>query len=219
MAGKAPSGFHTSDRPDAAELGLCVHCGFCLNVCPTYLTLGIETDSPRGRIQLMRALDDGRVEASPRVLQHFNQCLQCRACETACPFGVPSGRLMGATHADLFARRPRSLRQRFFWLLIMRIVFLHPARLHLLGRALRAYQRSGLQRFVRAGGWLHGLAPGLATLEAQTPATTGAPFLPGDLKRYGPPETPRARAALLLGCVMPILYGETHHATARVLTP
>ena len=83
------SGFQGGEGPDAADLSLCVHCGFCLNYCPTYIELGQEPDSPRGRLQLMKAISDGRVDLTPRVLQHFDRCLQCRACETACPSLVP----------------------------------------------------------------------------------------------------------------------------------
>ena len=76
------------DRPSAADLSQCVHCGFCLQQCPTYLQLGLETDSPRGRIHLIRAVTEGRAEPAPSLVRHLDLCLQCRACETACPSGV-----------------------------------------------------------------------------------------------------------------------------------
>ena len=212
------SRFVGPDRPDSAELSLCVRCGFCLNVCPTYLELGVEMDSPRGRLSLMRALEEGRVEPTPRVLRYFDQCLQCRACESACPSGVPYGRLMEATRADLFQQGRRSRRQRLLWDLVMRRLVPSPRRLRWVALGLRIYQRWGLQRLVRASGMLRLVAPRLAEVEAMAPDATRPFFRPGDERRYAPPGTPRARVALLSGCVMPLLYGATHHATARVLS-
>src|ERR1700722_2836798 len=88
-------------------LDACVHCGFCLQACPTYLALGDENDSPRGRIVLMRALVDGTLTADdPTVGTHIDRCLGCRACETACPSGVPYGHLLEATRATLARTRP-----------------------------------------------------------------------------------------------------------------
>lgn len=213
----ALSRFVGSDRPDAAELGLCVHCGFCLNACPTYLELGVETESPRGRLYLMRALDEGRIDLTPRVQRHFDQCLQCRACETACPSGVPYGRLMEATRASLFEKRRRSRLERVLWDVVMRRIFPHPNRLRWLGFGLRAYQEFGVQWLVRRSRVLRLIAPRLATLEAMTPDATQPFFEPADVERYAPRGEPRARVAMLTGCVMPLIYGATHHATVRVL--
>ena len=166
---EAISRFLGADKPDSAELGLCVHCGMCLNACPTYLVLGVETDSPRGRLQLMRAADEGRVDLTPRVLAHFDQCLQCRACETACPSGVPYGRIMEGARADIFQQKGQGRRARLLWNVIMRGIFPHPRRLRLLGLSLRAYQRLGLQWLVRRSGLLRLLPSRLAEIEALTP--------------------------------------------------
>ena len=213
------SGFSGGEGPNAAELSLCVHCGFCLNDCPTYLELGQEPDSPRGRLQLMKAVGDGRVDLTPRVLQHFDRCLQCRACETACPSLVPYGRLMEATRADLFQQgKLHDRRTRWLWRLIMRGVFPHPARLRLLATGLRLYQRSGLQGLVRRTRLLDRFAPRLARIDALAPDATRPFFSPRDIDRYAPAAEPRATVALLTGCVMPLSHGDTHHATARVLS-
>lgn len=208
----------TDDRPDAHELGLCVHCGFCLNACPTYLDLGLETDSPRGRIALIRALDTGRVEWTPRVQQHFDQCLQCRACETACPSKVPYGRLMEATRAEAFAQQRWPRRRRIAWRLIMRGVFPSPRRLRLAGYGLKLYQRLGLQALVRRSGLLHRLAPALAEVEALSPDARGRFYDNAEAARERPKEPVRAHAALLTGCMMPLAYPETHRATVRVFS-
>ncbi len=206
----------TEDRPDEHELGLCVHCGFCLNACPTYLDLGVETDSPRGRIALMRALDTGRVEWTPRVQQHFDQCLQCRACETACPSKVPYGRLMEATRAEAFAQQRWPRRRRLLWNLIMRGVFPSPRRLRLAGYGLKLYQRLGLQALVRRSGLLRRFAPGLADVEALSPDATDRFYANAEAERVQPAQPLRANAALLTGCMMPLAYPETHRATVRV---
>ena len=206
----------TEDRPDPGELGLCVHCGFCLNACPTYLDLGLETDSPRGRIALMRALDDGRIDWTPRVQQHFDQCLQCRACETACPSKVPYGRLMEATRAEAFAQQRWPRRRRILWRVVMRGVFPSPRRLRLAGYGLKLYQRLGLQALVRKSGLLRRLAPGLADVEALSPNARARFYDNREAERVAPTAPVRASAALLTGCMMPLAYPETHRATVRV---
>jgi len=119
---------HAHAGPREDDLARCVHCGFCLQACPTYQVLAIETESPRGRIQLARALAEGRVEPTPNLVSHFDLCLQCRACETACPSGVPYGRIMEDTRAlvQTSPARPRSWRLRSLGL---RLLFARPWRL------------------------------------------------------------------------------------------
>ena len=206
----------TEDRPDEHELGLCVHCGFCLNACPTYLDLGVETDSPRGRIALMRALDTGRVDWTPRVQQHFDQCLQCRACETACPSKVPYGRLMEATRAEAFAQQRWPRRRRIVWNLVMRGVFPSPRRMRLAGYGLKLFQLSGMQALVRRSGLLRRLSPALANIEALSPDARDRFYNNAEAARERPAEPVRLNANLLTGCMMPLAYPETHRATVRV---
>ena len=206
----------TEDRPDEHELGLCVHCGFCLNACPTYLDLGVETDSPRGRIALMRALDTGRVDWTPRVQQHFDQCLQCRACETACPSKVPYGRLMEATRAEAFAQQRWPRRRRIVWNIVMRGVFPSPRRMRLAGYGLKLFQLSGLQALVRRSGLLRRLSPALANIEALSPDARDRFYNNAEAARERPAAPVRLNANLLTGCMMPLAYPETHRATVRV---
>ena len=206
----------TDDRPDPAELGLCVHCGFCLNVCPTYHDLGVETNSPRGRIALMRGIEQGRIDWTPRVQQHFDQCLQCRACETACPSKVPYGRLMEATRAEAFAQGKQSRRQRLIWRLVMRGLFPYPRRLRLMGYGLKLLQRTGLQTLLRRSGLLRRLAPKLADIEALSPIVDRPFYRNREAERVTPAAPTRARTALITGCMMPFAYPETHRATVRV---
>lgn len=212
------SRFISPDAPNSGDLALCVHCGFCLNTCPTYLELGVETESPRGRLHLMRALDEGRVNLTPRVQKHFDRCLQCRACETACPSNVPFGRLMEKTRADLFHQKRGRVHQRLVWRLVMRGVFPYPRRLLIVGLGMRLWQMSRLQKMTRAFGLLSRLAPGIADIDALAPDFTKPFFRPQDVKKYHPAGKTRARVAFLTGCVMPLTFGETHRATLRVLT-
>ena len=208
--------FVSAERPDEGELGLCVHCGFCLNACPTYLDLGVEPDSPRGRIALMRALDTGRIDWTDRVQQHFDQCLQCRACETACPSKVPYGRLMEATRADAFAQGRQSRRQRFWWRAIMRGVFPSPRRLRLAFRLLQLHQRTGMQWLLRRSGLLRLLPRKLREIEALAPDARQPFFANSEAEREAPAEPVRAHAALVTGCIMPLAFPQTHRATVRV---
>ena len=202
------------DQPSAEDMSQCVHCGFCLQECPTYLELGLETDSPRGRIHLIRALTEDRVEATPSLVGHLDLCLQCRACETACPSGVPFGRIMESGRAMLVqqGRVPWAWRLRVF---LLRQLFPYPKRLGLLFSLLRLYQRSGLQRLVRASRILRILPGGLAEAEGMLPKVPPAPYK-GIVAPAGGDDATR-RVALLTGCVMPLLYPDTHEATERVL--
>ena len=199
------------DRPSDADLSQCVHCGFCLQECPTYLQLGIETDSPRGRIHLIRAIADERVEPTTELVHHLDLCLQCRACETACPSGVPFGRIMESGRAMLVqgGRLPLGWRLR---VVLLRQVFAYPKRLRLLFSLLRLYQRTGLQRLVRASRLLRLLPGGLAEAESMLPPLPARPF-----QATAASSTTTRRVALLTGCVMPYLYPRTHDATVRVL--
>jgi glycolate oxidase iron-sulfur subunit len=200
---------HTHDV--AEDIARCVHCGFCLQACPTYLELGMETDSPRGRIALVDALTSGRAAASPSLLQHLDLCLECRACETACPSSVPYGRIMETARATVVedGRRPLAWRLRIG---AMRQLLPHRRRLTALMAGARLYQRSPFKAFVQRTGVLRRLAPPLAAAEASLPELPARPFTPSPQ-----PASLTRRVALLTGCVMPHLYPRTHEATVRVL--
>jgi Fe-S oxidoreductase len=208
-------------RPDIAEsahvpslrddIARCVHCGFCLQACPTYLELGMETDSPRGRISLIEAVTTGRAEPTGALVGHLDRCLQCRACETACPSGVAFGRIMESGRAAVMesAYRPLAWRLRAS---ALREILPHQPRIRALMAGLRAYTRSPLRRAVRRTGVLARLAPMLDAAESSLPDVPAAPFSPP----AQPPALTRS-VALLTGCVMPHLQPRTHAATVRVL--
>ena len=188
----------------SAGIDACVHCGFCLQACPTYLTLEDENDSPRGRIVLMHALVEGTLPVDdPDVRTHIDRCLGCRACETACPSGVPYGHLLEATRATLTAKQPNAPIAR-----AILFVFARPALLLLAmlgGRIARAMRLSSL--LARLPGRL-GFA--MAMLEATRAPIERTAYRPGG-------DGSRGTATLLTGCVMEGMFTGTNRATERTL--
>jgi glycolate oxidase iron-sulfur subunit len=203
---------HAAQDPSLDEdIARCVHCGFCLQACPTYLELGMETDSPRGRIALIDALAHDRAKPTPALVGHLDLCLQCRACETACPSGVQYGRIMETARSEILEseRRPLSWRLRAA---ALRRVLPSQRSIAAVAAMLRLYDRTPVRRLVRGSGLLRRLAPSLAAAEASMPAMPRRAFSPPPQ-----PEGLTKSVALLTGCVMPHLYPRTHTATVRVL--
>ena len=195
--------------PDDADLSRCVHCGLCLQHCPTYIETGLETESPRGRLYLIRALAEGRVDPTANALGHLDLCLQCRNCEAVCPSGVPYGRIMERTRATVLSSSfaPTSWKLRAFFL---REIVAKPGRLRLLAELLRIYRVSGLRRLAEATPWLRDRA-------LLTPTIAGKSFSQrGELSPAG--SAGSLRISLLVGCIMPLAYGRVHEATVRVLS-
>ena len=198
-------------EPFLEELRKCVHCGICLPQCPTYRVLGEEMDSPRGRIYLMRAVAEGRIEPTRTYARHLDLCLGCRACETACPSGVRFGSLLETARGELRRQGPppgRRLLDRFIYAL-----FPEPGRIGAALGLLRLYRRSGLSRLVRATGALK-LVPRLAAMEGLLGEVERAEPLPSLIPARG---RRRGRVGLLTGCVQRHLYPGVNRATARVL--
>ncbi|MDT5030170.1 MAG: glycolate oxidase iron-sulfur subunit [Actinoplanes sp.] len=202
-----------ADHPPRADLiADCVHCGFCLNTCPTYVLWGEEMDSPRGRIyQMQQGLDGEPLSGS--MAAHFDACLGCLACVTACPSGVRYDRLIEDTRAQVERRHSRGLRQRALRAAIFAL-FPYPRRLRLLRGPLRAYQATGLQRLVARSGLLERLAPTLATLDSLAPRLAAVPKPPRRVPASGPR---RAVVGMLTGCVQGAFFPDVNAATIRVL--
>jgi len=209
--------FSGADAPDEAELYSCVHCGFCLQACPTYLETGLETESPRGRIALMKAVNEGRIGITPSVIRHWDLCIQCRACEVACPSGVPYGRLIEATMVQVERKRKLGLIAALATNVSLKQLVPRQRRLELLARAARFYQRSGMQKAVRKSRLLRVLAPPLADLEQSLPAVSSTIFR-AQGQVIAPTGRPKARVALLSGCIMPLVNGPEMNAAVRVLS-
>ncbi|MGH7266275.1 MAG: (Fe-S)-binding protein, partial [Candidatus Rokuibacteriota bacterium] len=195
----------------------CVHCGFCLPTCPTYAEGGLEMDSPRGRIYLIKSLADGRIGLGDSVVRHLSLCLDCRACETACPAGVEYGHLIEAAKAEIERRRPGSPVRRLVRHVALAKLLPSPARLRFLAGALRLYQRTGLRALVRRSGVLSLLSPTLAASEAllpPLPEASGGKSLPALVPAAGERV---ARAGFLRGCVQDVVFRSDNEATLRLL--
>ena len=210
----AKTGAFDAHRPPAKELiDVCVHCGFCLPTCPTYVLWNEEMDSPRGRIVLMNAAREETEELSDAMVTHWDRCLGCLACVTSCPSGVQYDKLIGATRPQVERNYKRPLPDRAFRRFAFE-AFTHPGRLRALVPAAVAARRLGLTG--RAGGRL-GRFPKLGVLRALTPDVS----LKASVARL--PETTRAhgerrgRVGMLLGCVQRVFFHDVNAATARVL--
>jgi glycolate oxidase iron-sulfur subunit len=196
----------------------CVHCGLCTASCPTYVETGNENDSPRGRIYLMRAVRDGRLELGHDVRRHLELCLDCRACETACPSGVQYGKLIEPFRVEMEQASPEAAAAKshdWFHKYILFGLFPYPDKLRQALVPARWAQRLGLEwLLVQSGLWrllpsrLGRMATLLPTLEK--PSAPLPSFLPAKGRR-------RARVALFTGCVGDALFRQTNWATARVL--
>jgi glycolate oxidase iron-sulfur subunit len=203
------------EGPAQADLDKCVHCGLCLNACPTYRQLGVEMDSPRGRIYQMNAVANG-APITDSYIQHLDLCLACRACETACPSGVPYGRMIEAARTEIEGHRKRSLWSRVARKLIFNKLLPSPSALQLAGAALYVYQTSGMQRLARATGILK-LFGGLADLEALAP-NAEIPFFFSKVGQTFPALGERRyRIAFLAGCISNVAFARLNEATVRVL--
>ena len=201
--------------PAQSDLDKCVHCGLCLNACPTYRELGVEMDSPRGRIYQMNQVANG-APITPSHIQHLDLCLACRGCETACPSGVPYGRMIEAARAQIASQRKVPFWKRALRTFVFEKLLPSPAALQMAGAALYAYQASGLQRITRATGILKLFGP-LAKLEALSP-TAEIPFFYSKVgKTFPAAGEQRYRVALLAGCIANIAFARLNEATVRVL--
>lgn len=183
------------------DLATCVHCGLCLDACPTFRVTGLETESPRGRIYLMTQWKRGNLAFDEEQVKHIDLCLGCRTCEAVCPSGVPYGRIIEAGRADVEdARRPSF--KRVVSRVALRQLVGHPTRLRLAGNATRFAQRAGLTSVARAGRML-------PQLRARYCPPDGGIAEPFGQRKY--------RVAFLVGCVMPILYPQSHYAAIKLL--
>jgi glycolate oxidase iron-sulfur subunit len=205
---------YDAHHPPAGDLiDKCVHCGFCLPVCPTYVLWKEEMDSPRGRIYLMKMTADGAAAINEKWVSHFDACLGCMACMTACPSGVDYGKLIEATRAQIerrYRRPPAEMRFRRF----LFSTFPHPARLRALMLPLRLYQKLGIQDLVRRLGIPKLLPARWQALERLLPQVPAQETVPELVPAQG---ARRRRVGLLLGCVQRVFFPQVNAATARVL--
>jgi len=210
------SNFSAHEKPTWELYSRCVHCGLCLDQCPTYRALGTEMDSPRGRIYQIVQVDEGRLALSDSFVTHIDRCLGCLNCQTACPSGVAYGSLLEQARAQIAENYQRpwlatKLRDHFY-----RDILPSFPRLAHHARFIRFYQRSGLQALARVTGVLKLL--GMSELDALSPRIESE-FSFVDLGRVFPAVGERrGRVALLIGCVASVAFAELNRATIRVLT-
>ena len=209
----AASDLTAFDKPQQADLDRCVHCGLCLNACPTYRELRVEMDSPRGRIYQMVQVANG-APISPSYVEHIDLCLACRGCETACPSGVQYGRLVEAARAEIETKTRRPWRERFVRTLVFRQLLPSRQNLEIAGGLLYLYQASGLKRLV---GMLGFLPARLREVESLAPEIE-TPFFFAYYGKTLPSEGARRyRVALLGGCIANLSFARLNEATLRVL--
>jgi glycolate oxidase iron-sulfur subunit len=209
-----PSNFDAHHPPEKELIEDCVHCGFCLPACPTYLLWGEEMDSPRGRIYMMKKAVQGEVPLDTTFQTHMDNCLGCMACMTACPSGVQYNKLIEDTRAQVERNIPRSTSDSLFRKMLF-ATFPYSRRLRLLALPMLVYQRSGLQSLARKSGLLKLLPARIAAMEALLPR------VPTRLFSRLPPvvaaDKPVRRVGMLSGCVQQVFFQHVNTATARVL--
>src|SRR6267154_2360164 len=205
--------FDAHHPPSNEIIEKCVHCGFCLPVCPTYVLWGQEMDSPRGRIYLMKIASEGAAEMNANWVSHFDSCLGCMACMTACPSGVDYGKLIEATRAQIERKTERSRGEKLHRRFVFE-TFTRPDRLRQMRWPLLAYQKSGLQAVVRGSGLLNLLPKKIQAMEALLPKLEPRETVAEVTPAMG---TKRRRVGLLLGCVQREFFPQVNAATARVL--
>ena len=207
--------FQGADQPSMALIDACVHCGFCLPTCPTYVLWNEEMDTPRGRVYLMKAGLEGRAAMTPTFVGHFDACLGCMACVTACPSGVQYGPLIERTRAQIERHYDRPLGERVFRSVLFALLP-YPARLRLamaplviLGPILRALERRGM---------LNVLPGRLRSLIALAPQPSFASLVSDRVPEHtSPTGAPRLRTAVLTGCVQRLAFAGVNKATIDVL--
>jgi glycolate oxidase iron-sulfur subunit len=210
----SPSAFDAHHPPSQKIIDTCVHCGFCLPVCPTYVLWNEEMDSPRGRIYLIKMASEGKAAINPQWVGHFDACLGCMACMTACPSGVDYGKLIEATRAQIERKPVRSFLDKLYRRFIF-ATFTNPARLKRLRWPLIAYQRSGLQTLLRRSGVLKLLPKRVQAMESLLPKLRHREVIPEITSECG---VKRRRVGLLLGCVQREMLPQMNSATVRVLS-
>src|SRR5581483_10802669 len=233
------SGFTIPDPPNDADLLRCVHCGLCLNHCPTYRLTSLETESPRGRIFLIKELAEGKQVVNAPFEEHIGLCLNCRNCETVCPSGVRYSVLLEAARGEIVKQGKLKRREKFIRWAVFKQLFPFPRRLNLLVGAMGLYQRtfqpivrqSGILKLFGRLGEMEGMLPQgrkLRTYRAHG-AMHADPYPATEqyaetsvMRRIKPPPaampaTRRGRVALFTGCIMRAGFANIHEATARVL--
>jgi len=209
--------FEGKNIPDYEKILNCVRCGMCLPHCPTYNELKVERASPRGRAALVRAVADGRLEITPNFTAQMYLCLDCRACETACPSGVHIGYLIESARSQAEQNLPRNPLVKLFRNIALCWLFKRHWRLELVALPLRIYQKTGLRAFLHKIGFFKLLPKSIAFMEALPPDDLKTPFRRTIPDVIHPQGEEKARVGYFLGCMLSILFNKTTRATVNVL--
>ena len=229
-----PSWFDGEDAPLSSELNTCIHCGLCLTACPTYRTLKVEPDSPRGRLYLMRGLAEGRIAPSDPLVGHLDRCLDCRACETVCPAGVPYSRLLEATRGQVQRRWRKGSALRLLGHWVLKSVLPDAARVGFAADLLRLGQspplaallatplaRALMPRFARQG---LAMTPALKparerSLESVVSRLPEAARMErrDDSLVFHPAGTAKGHVAFHTSCIMPAMFPDENHESVRLM--
>lgn len=210
-----PGGFDSLRPPPQARLDECVHCGFCLPACPTYVLWGDEMDSPRGRIELMKGAAEGRLTLDRTFRSHIDACLGCMACMTACPSGVAYDELIEATRAQVERHVPSSLTDR----LVRKVIFAlfpYPGRVRVAALGGKAWKASRPGRAAQAA-LARRLPAQFAAMESLMPDRTFGQLLARTPRRSRPTGEARRRVGLLTGCVASVFFSHVNDAARAVL--
>lgn len=194
-----------------------MHCGLCLPQCPTYALTGLEKSSPRGRIRLIKSVAEGDLPITPGFVEEMNFCLDCQACETACPAGVKYGALVEAARAQIFQQGYESLVSTVLKKLFLRWLFRTPQRLQVLASLLRIYQQSGFQWFLQRSGLLKLFSRRLHEVQSLTPTISETPSSQLYPERVEPYGSMRYRVGFLTGCIMDVAFADVNVDTIELL--
>ncbi len=207
-----------NDPPDPKKWADCVHCGMCLESCPTYEITGQEQHSPRGRVHLIQSVAEGRLEVNHELIDPVFDCLDCRACTTACPADVNVGGLIEEARGQIRQAMPLTGWKRAVSKLFLEKLFPYPERMNAFGSLLKFYQKSGVQTAVRKTGLIHIMPDHLVEMEGIMPNIKNSVR-----KKYKHEKVikaqmdKKAEVALFAGCVMDVMFGDVNEATINVL--
>jgi glycolate oxidase iron-sulfur subunit len=211
------SAFYGVDVPSDDFLTNCIHCGYCLPYCPTYALTLREKSSPRGRIRLMKSIAEGEMTITPGFIEEMYFCLDCQACETACPAGVKYGALVEASRAQIERQNLFTRRERFIKKLIMDWIFLSNRRIKFVARLLRFYQNAGIESFLRTTKLLQLISPKLAKIQPLSPRISRQ-FTDETVAEILVPHSPRKhRVGFITGCLMNVMFADVNGDTIQVL--
>lgn len=211
------NGFAGVDIPSDDILTNCMHCGLCLPTCPTYSLTGREKSSPRGRIRLIKSVAEGKLDLTQGFIDEMNFCLDCQACETACPAGVKYGSLVESARNQIRIAGKESFGEQILKKIFLRKIFAHKMLLKFTARMLRVYQQYGVERLLKSTKVLMLFFPRLSRLQELSPRISSKFFDDSFAEIVKPNGEIKYRVGLLSGCLMNVAFGNINEDTVKVL--